>query len=639
MKTCNTLFYFLLLLFFNVPANAQFGNVWTFGNGFGVDFNAGFPVHLPANAMNSIEGCASVCDSSGQLLFYTNGETIWDRNNNVMFNGDSIGGNQSSTQSALILPFPNHHKMYYVFTTNHHGNGGTQELDYSIVDMSLNNTLGAVTIKNQFLEDSVCEKLAATRHCNGLDWWILARKANSDYFVSFLLTSQGLSASSVNSLSSIPLVATGLYGTTTHRYGQMKISPNGKFIACAYGSIGFEILNFNNLTGETGNVIFRDFDYPNITTYGISFSFDSKKVFAGYHLNLASPLPDQIDIVSYSLDLLDQQSILQTRAFTPINDSITPTYEFVYSFRSFQLGPDHFVYGGATVTDTIQGGARFKLFRIGNDSSSSIERLPFYFQAFGNNIGKGLPNTYDGIYTNHHKASLRLPLCNSPFPFDSIPFFDSLLTVTRDYSWDFGDPSSGNDNYSNLQHPIHQYSATGTYTVTLTLESDCNPIIVTQQVLVTQVPPSIPLVSINMGHLESSFADNYQWFFESAPITGAVFQQYFPTQPGNYSVQTTNASGCTASSLLYNVTSVILEELQAPNQFNLYQNENQFTLQCNPLTDCFQTIELIDLQGRVLKSYSFQTKINKVEISSKELQSGVYLLRVNGREVKKVFKE
>jgi hypothetical protein len=297
------------------------------------------------------------------------------------------------------------------------------------------------------------------------------------------------------------------------------------------------------------------------------------------------------------------------------------------------------VYGGATVTDTIQGGARFKLFRIGNDSSSSIERLPFYFQAFGNNIGKGLPNTYDGIYTNHHKASLRLPLCNSPFPFDSIPFFDSLLTVTRDYSWDFGDPSSGTNNYSNLQHPIHQFSATGTYTVTLTLESDCNPIVVTQQVLVTQVPPSIPLVSLNMGHLESTPSDNYQWFFEGAPITGAVFQQYFPTQTGNYTVQVSNPSGCTATSLPFNVTTVQLKELEAFPKFSMVQNENLITLQCNPLTDCFYCLELIDLQGRVLQTYAYQQKQSNVNINISELQSGIYLLRVNGREVRKVLRK
>jgi hypothetical protein len=637
MKTCKTLFYFLLLLFFNVPANAQFGNVWTFGYGFGVDFNAGFPVQLPTNAMNSIEGCASVCDSSGQLLFYTNGETIWDRNNNIMPNGDSIGGHQSSTQSALILPYPNHSKLYFVFTTNKNGNGGTEELDFSIVDLNLNNSLGEVTMKNQFLEDSVCEKLAATRHCNGQDWWIVVRKANSDYFVSYLLTSQGISNLPVLSLSSFPYISTGLFGSNAGRYGQMKISPNGKLIGCAYSNGGFEILNFDNLSGETGNVIFREFD-PNLMAYGLSFSTDSKDIFAGYRYFQAPPLPYLNKLVRYSLDTLNSNAIDNSRSFFEINDSTTFYSDIITQFGSFQIGNDGFIYGLGTALDTLTGGGRCLLFRIIEGNSPSIFRFTFYFPP-STGTGQGLPNTYDGIYTNHHKASLRLPLCNGPFPFDSIPFFDSLLTVTRDYSWDFGDPSSGTNNYSNLQHPIHQYSATGTYTVNLTLESDCNPIVVTQQVLVTQVPPSIPLVSLNMGHLESTPSDNYQWFFEGAPITGAVFQQYFPTQTGNYTVQVSNPSGCTATSLPFNVTTVQLKELEAFPKFSMVQNENLITLQCNPLTDCFYCLELIDLQGRVLQTYAYQQKQINVNINISELQSGIYLLRVNGREVRKVQRD
>ena len=623
----------MFLLFFNWNATAQFGNVWTFGFGFGVDFNSGQPIQLPPNAMASVEGCSSVCDSTGQLLFYTNGESIWDRYNNIMPNGDSIGGHQSSTQSAIIVPFPNHPNQYYVFTTNIWGNFGTREMDFSIVDMSLNNSNGGVVTKNQFLEDSVGEKLSATRHCNGQDWWIVIKKGNSDNFVSFLLSPVGLANTPVVSNSTYPIA--GTCGSQGHLYGQMKLSPNGKFLACAYAGCGLELFSFNNFTGVVGNVLFRELLFPSLKIYGLSFTANSKNLVAGYHLDLPFPIPDEYKIAKYSLDTLSQQSIAQSRTFIILNDSLTPSYDQVFGFGSFQLGPNEEIYGIGTVLDTILGGPKIQLFRIGSEANNIIERLPFYFPT-GIDIGNGLPNTYDGIYTNHHKASLRLPLCNSPFPFDSIPFFDSLLTVTRDYSWDFGDPASGSNNYSNLQHPIHQYSSTGTYMVTLTLESDCNPIVVAQQVLVTQVPVSIPLISMNMGQLESTPANNYQWFLEGAPINGAVFQQYFPVQIGNYTVQVSNSSGCTATSLPFNVTAVQLRELQLFTQFSILQYGQQIKLQCNPISDCFQIVELIDLQGRILQTYSYQQKQSQVELDLSELPSGVYLLRVNGREVRKV---
>ena len=37
------------------------------------------------------------------------------------------------------------------------------------------------------------------------------------------------------------------------------------------------------------------------------------------------------------------------------------------------------------------------------------------------------------------------------------------------WSWDFGDPSSGADNFSNLPNPSHSYASAGNYTVTLTV--------------------------------------------------------------------------------------------------------------------------------------------------------------------------
>ena len=639
MKTFKLLLSFLLLLFFKEPANAQFGNVWTFGNGYGIDFNSGQPVQLPLNSILSAEGCATVCDSSGQLLFYTNGESVWDRNNNLMQNGDSIGGDQSSTQSSTIIPFPNLPSKYFIFTTDRESGG--KGLRYSIVDLALNSGYGAVITKSQFLTDSICEKLSVTRHCNGVDWWVVVRKSNSDYFVSYLVNSQGVDTVPVYSLSNLGLFQTPGLSTHSIKYGQMKISPNGKLIACAYRNAGIEIANFNNLNGNVSSIIMRDFSVPNFDAYGLSFTSDNMNLFYGNRFN-SQPPGTPLTIARVSLNHLNEDSILASKVLISLNDFNTILADSIILVRSFQLASDNYIYAVSHVQDTVLNVYRLQLLRMGNIDNSvsmdTVERLPIYFITGNLIVGSGLPAFYDGIYTNHHKASLRLPLCNSPFPFDSIPFFDSLLTVTRDYSWDFGDPSSGTNNYSNLQHPIHQYSATGTYTVTLTLESDCNPIVVTQQVLVTQVPPSIPLVSLNMGHLESTPADNYQWFFEGAPITGAVFQQYFPTQTGNYTVQVSNPSGCTATSLPFNVTAVQLKELQAFPNFSMLQNENLITLQCNTITDCFQSAELIDLQGRVLQSYAYQQKQSKVEINISELQSGVYLLRVNGRGLRKIQK-
>ena len=71
---------------------------------------------MTAPPINSGEGSSSISDSNGQLLFYTDGVTVWDKNNAVMQNGTGLMGNGSSTQSALIVPCTC--DKYFIFTTD-----------------------------------------------------------------------------------------------------------------------------------------------------------------------------------------------------------------------------------------------------------------------------------------------------------------------------------------------------------------------------------------------------------------------------------------------------------------------------------------------------------------------------------------
>jgi hypothetical protein len=64
----------------------------------GMDFNTVPPTYLDTSAIGNIvacgsshnEGTASIADSTGQLLFYTNGKKVWNRNHEVMQNGSGL---------------------------------------------------------------------------------------------------------------------------------------------------------------------------------------------------------------------------------------------------------------------------------------------------------------------------------------------------------------------------------------------------------------------------------------------------------------------------------------------------------------------------------------------------------------------
>ena len=81
-------------------------SIWYFGHGAGIDFNSGSPLALTNGQLNTKEGCASICTKKGDLLFYTDGITVYDKQHNVMTNGTGLKGNNSSTQSAVVALLP-----------------------------------------------------------------------------------------------------------------------------------------------------------------------------------------------------------------------------------------------------------------------------------------------------------------------------------------------------------------------------------------------------------------------------------------------------------------------------------------------------------------------------------------------------
>ena len=159
--------HFLTLIALQITCFAQPENNWWYFRNIAIDFNEVPPVVHSTSAMNTVEGSASISNSEGDLLFYTNGVTVWNRNNLPMPNGEGLLGNVSSTQSALIVPTPSDCNTYYVFTTP--AQDLVTPLSYSIIDMTLDGGLGDLTLKNVPLITGVTERLTATLHANGID--------------------------------------------------------------------------------------------------------------------------------------------------------------------------------------------------------------------------------------------------------------------------------------------------------------------------------------------------------------------------------------------------------------------------------------------------------------------------------------
>src|SRR5690606_18099788 len=155
-------------------------------------------------------------------------------------------------------------------------------LYFSIVDMSLNSGLGGVVMKNQLLLLPSTEKVAAVRHCNGVDWWIVGHEATpqgSNRFFSFLLSSAGISTPVISASGSFKSRIRSTKG------GVMNFSPNGLKLAMSIGpdvDIGdpprstLELFDFDPASGIVSNgFIVDEFLFGNGiggTAYGIEFS-------------------------------------------------------------------------------------------------------------------------------------------------------------------------------------------------------------------------------------------------------------------------------------------------------------------------------------------------------------------------------
>ena len=61
----------IIPIFFSFTVYGQQANYWYFGDKAGLNFNTSPPTALTDGQLNTFEGCATISDNNGALLFYT----------------------------------------------------------------------------------------------------------------------------------------------------------------------------------------------------------------------------------------------------------------------------------------------------------------------------------------------------------------------------------------------------------------------------------------------------------------------------------------------------------------------------------------------------------------------------------------
>ena len=430
------LFIFFCFLFFELSAQKE-ANIWYFGNRAGLDFNYNPPKALLNSKMATREGCSSVADSNGNLMFYTDGTTVWNKNHDTMINGKGLFGQNSSTQSALVVKQPGKNK-YYIFTCDsltYRDYTYNRGVCYSVVNMDMDNGNGAITIKNKLLFNYSSEKISAVEHQNKRDIWISAIKRTSDSIFTYKLSDTGLSAPLIQSTSKsyIPKQA----------YGQLKFSQNGRFLA--YNEVfdtnfvdvvTIQIHEFDNSTGFLSNPkILTNFPSNDNYAYGLEFSPNNKYLYVG---------------VANSLYQIPLEKVKDTNDITQIGFKIRVSNLIYMRMGALQLAPDGKIYIARNLDsflsliqfpDSFGAKCAYKIKGVFLKKKMSFFGLPAFVQ-----------------------SSIYYPVCLKA---DTTCLFDSVLfkienTKIDSVEWDFGD---GYKSKGLTKWAKHLYNDSGNYQV------------------------------------------------------------------------------------------------------------------------------------------------------------------------------
>ncbi len=277
--------------------NPNAANNWIFGNRARINFGGApnFITVTPSLASPpflTMEGCSTISDANGDLLFYTDGTTVWDKNGLPMPSGLGLMGNSTSTQSALIVHCSC--EKYFIFTTDGFEHGYANGLRYSVVDMGItqNSGLGDVLAKNTLLLANSSEKVAGVGDGSG-GFWVVAHSMNDNNFYAYHILPDGTCTPQPPVISAVGSNYTG--GWSGFGQGQMKFSPDGKLLAHAglntldlptYASTPpsfVELFKFDTVSGVVSNYsggTTTSRDTKPARFYGLEFSPDSQSLWA-----------------------------------------------------------------------------------------------------------------------------------------------------------------------------------------------------------------------------------------------------------------------------------------------------------------------------------------------------------------------
>ncbi len=286
----------------------------------------------------------NISDENGNFLMSSNG--IWVANSigDTMPNGSGLNPGWAVDgyknvglpliNGNIILPMPDDTNRFVLF----HQTAGSislssPEIFYTLIDKTLDNGKGDVISKNNVAHSGTFgHGMAACKHGNGRDWWVVAFSNNADTIYKFLLSPNNVQYAGFQKLN-VPV-----YGGWA---GQPVFSPDGSKFAYRnvyYNSPNYfqdlRLFHFDRCDGSFSLDTILDYS-DNYVGFGMSFSSNSRFLYFDSYLHLF-----QLDT-----DSLTAQNSLQIVAVTDTAPPFpSPSPPFYTNFHTMYLAANGKIY-------------------------------------------------------------------------------------------------------------------------------------------------------------------------------------------------------------------------------------------------------------------------------------------------------
>lgn len=555
-------------------------NVWYFGNGAGIDFNTLYDPGNPQGgqitpvgdgAQDAPEAVASVSDNNGDILFYTDGQTVYFKDR---VTGDhtalpvadppgatGIGGDPAATQVAIVQ-VPGADGVFYIFTTTE-VSSGVYALRYSIFDLRRQEVVSS----NNLLFKKSTERIAIFGG-NGNNAVLLAHEYGNNTFRAYPITDQGIGQPVTSSVGSVHS-----FNNPEEAEGYMKFGgdADGTVVAVAVGD-RVELFNFDDNTLKLSEAVSVDFSGRG-QPYGVEIFTDSLENTVLYV---------STDNGIYAATV---QRPLSEGANIPV---VQVNNTGGQAFGAIQQGPDGQLYVARP------GAANLGVLAPNPDDPASS----------GFNT-EGIPDGLPGGATSGLGLPGEVRMGGNSFPEPNIAVTEACVgsevsfaaegrdNVIETYTWTVQRLDENGNFIYNLpldsataQNFTMSIDTAGFYRASVLLSNECDQDTTLIQEFTMGTAPEVTLpesTNLCQGTVDVTAVDpaaddgtlSFSWVQVGAVGGGNLPDQntITITEEGTYQVTITNADGCTSEGEVFVVDS--RPEINLPNDFTLCQGETR----------------------------------------------------------------